>query len=64
MSQPNGAEVLIDILNGYGVEAIFSSPGSEWPPLWEALARRQASVQPTSGPAPRCSPRSMPNCAR
>ena len=46
MSQPNGAEVLLDILNGYGVEAIFSSPGSEWPPLWEALARRQAAKQP------------------
>ncbi|MGK2940551.1 MAG: thiamine pyrophosphate-binding protein [Immundisolibacter sp.] len=46
MSQPNGAEVFLDILNGYGVEAIFSSPGSEWPPLWEALARRQAAGQP------------------
>ena len=46
MSQQNGAEVLIDILNGYGVEAMFSSPGSEWPPLWEALARRQAAKQP------------------
>ena len=45
MSQPNGAEVLIDILNGYGVEAMFSSPGSEWPPLWEALARRAAAGQ-------------------
>ncbi len=46
MSQPNGAEVFLDILSGYGVEAIFSSPGSEWPPLWEALARRQAAGQP------------------
>ncbi|WP_372724030.1 thiamine pyrophosphate-binding protein [Immundisolibacter sp.] len=46
MSQPNGAEVFLDVLNGYGVEAIFSSPGSEWPPLWEALARRQAAGQP------------------
>ncbi|WP_372718997.1 thiamine pyrophosphate-binding protein [Immundisolibacter sp.] len=46
MSQPNGAEVFLDILTGYGVEAIFSSPGSEWPPLWEALARRQAAGQP------------------
>lgn len=45
MSQPNGAEVLIDILNGYGVAAMFSSPGSEWPPLWEALARRAAAGQ-------------------
>lgn len=37
-----GAEVFLDILRGYGVEAIFSSPGSEWPPLWEALARQEA----------------------
>ncbi len=46
MSQPNGAEVLLDILNGYAVEAIFSSPGSEWPPLWEALARRADAGEP------------------
>jgi acetolactate synthase I/II/III large subunit len=40
--QHNGAEVFLEVLRGYEVEAIFSSPGSEWPPLWEALARQEA----------------------
>jgi len=39
----NGAAVLIDILNGHGVDRIFCSPGSEWPPVWEELARRRAT---------------------
>jgi thiamine pyrophosphate-dependent acetolactate synthase large subunit-like protein len=38
----NGAGALLEILNGYGVDHIFCSPGSEWPPLWEELARRRA----------------------
>lgn len=37
----NGADVFVEILRGFGVEYIFSSPGSEWPPLWEALARQK-----------------------
>jgi acetolactate synthase-1/2/3 large subunit len=37
-----GAGIFLDILNGFGVEHIFCSPGSEWPPLWEELARRQS----------------------
>ena len=39
----NGAAVLIDVLNGHGVDTIFCSPGSEWPPLWEEMARRRAT---------------------
>ena len=38
----NGAGALLEILNGHGVDHIFCSPGSEWPPLWEELARRKA----------------------
>jgi acetolactate synthase-1/2/3 large subunit len=33
-----GAEALLKALRGMGVEAIFASPGSDWAPLWEALA--------------------------
>jgi acetolactate synthase-1/2/3 large subunit len=39
----NGAGALVDILNGYGIDHIFCSPGSEWPPVWEELARRRAT---------------------
>jgi len=28
------------------VEYIIGSPGSEWPPLWEALSRRRAEGEP------------------
>src|ERR671910_107658 len=42
-----GAGVLLDILNGFRVEHIFCSPGSEWPPVWEELAQRQAKGEQT-----------------
>ena len=38
----DGGELLVDAFNALGVDFIFSSPGSEWAPVWEALARRQA----------------------
>jgi acetolactate synthase-1/2/3 large subunit len=42
----NGAAALLEIVRGYGIEYLFSSPGSEWPPLWEELARQQAEGAP------------------
>lgn len=33
-----GAQTLLRVLAGMGVERIFASPGSEWSPVWEALA--------------------------
>ncbi|MGQ0651219.1 MAG: thiamine pyrophosphate-binding protein [Betaproteobacteria bacterium] len=38
MTVPNGAQSPLKALRGMGVEAIFASPGSDWAPLWEALA--------------------------
>ncbi len=43
-----GAEAVLDILRNYDVEYIFASPGSEWPPIWEQLARQKA--QGVKGP--------------
>jgi acetolactate synthase-1/2/3 large subunit len=34
-----GAETLLRSLRRMGVEKIFASPGSDWAPLWEALAK-------------------------
>src|SRR5258706_3511420 len=34
----SGAEALLRALRAMGVEAIFDSQGSDWAPLWEALA--------------------------
>jgi thiamine pyrophosphate-dependent acetolactate synthase large subunit-like protein len=34
----SGAHTLLRTLRAMGVEKIFASPGSDWAPLWEALA--------------------------
>ena len=41
----SGAEALVEVLRNYNVEYIFSSPGSEWPPVWEHLAKQKALDQ-------------------
>jgi acetolactate synthase I/II/III large subunit len=38
----SGAEALLRCLRAMGVERIFASPGSDWAPLWEALAKPYA----------------------
>jgi acetolactate synthase-1/2/3 large subunit len=38
-----GAEAILRALGAIGVERIFASPGSDWAPLWEALARPHAA---------------------
>jgi acetolactate synthase I/II/III large subunit len=35
----SGAESLLRVLGRMGVERIFASPGSEWSPVWEYLAK-------------------------
>jgi thiamine pyrophosphate-dependent acetolactate synthase large subunit-like protein len=42
----NGAAALIDVLTGHGIDRLFCSPGSEWPPVWEELARRRSGAEP------------------
>lgn len=37
-----GAEAFLRVLAGMGVDRIFSSPGSEWSPVWEQLAKAKA----------------------
>src|SRR3954471_9128035 len=34
----SGAQTLLRVLHGMGVERIFASPGSEWSPVWEGRA--------------------------
>lgn len=40
-----GAEALLRALAAMGVERIFASPGSDWAPLWEALATPWAAKE-------------------
>jgi acetolactate synthase-1/2/3 large subunit len=37
-----GAEAILKVLRAMGVERIYASPGSDWAPLWEVLARPHA----------------------
>src|SRR5712692_3639889 len=41
-----GAQTLLRVLGAMGVERIFASPGSEWSPVWEALAEPRAESIP------------------
>ena len=36
----DGGEAILEAFRNLGVDCIFSSPGSEWSPLWEAMARQ------------------------
>lgn len=42
----NGGQALLRVLGAMGVERIFASPGSEWSPVWEALAEPSANDVP------------------
>jgi acetolactate synthase I/II/III large subunit len=35
-----GGDILLNCLESYDIEYIFCSPGTEWAPVWEALAKR------------------------
>lgn len=37
----HGGKAMVEIFRRAGVDYIFSSPGTEWPPVWEALAEAQ-----------------------
>lgn len=41
-----GAQAMLRVLAEMGVERIFASPGSEWSPVWEALAEPGANDLP------------------
>ncbi len=51
--EQTGADVFLEILRNFGVQYIFSSPGTEWAPLWESLAKQKAQGLP--GPEFLCS---------
>ena len=38
----HGGQAMLKAIERSGVEFILSSPGSEWPPVWEALAEAAA----------------------
>ena len=50
--QPNlknyhdGGEAILEAFRSLNVKYVISSPGSEWPSLWEALARQKHNGTP------------------
>jgi acetolactate synthase-1/2/3 large subunit len=42
----DGGEAILEAFRRLGIDYIMSSPGSEWSPLWEALARQQLGNKP------------------
>src|SRR6476659_6871268 len=40
-----GADTLLRVLAQMGIDRIFSSPGSEWAPVWEAFAKAKAQSE-------------------
>jgi hypothetical protein len=45
----DGGEAILEAFRSLGLDYIISSPGSEWSPVWEALARQK--VNQRSGPS-------------
>lgn len=43
---PDGGDAIIAAFQAVGADYIFSSPGSEWAPVWESLARRHRDGLP------------------
>ena len=44
----DGGDAILEAFRNLGIDYIISSPGSEWAPVWEALARQKLSE--TDGP--------------
>ncbi|GIM89207.1 thiamine pyrophosphate-dependent enzyme [Paractinoplanes toevensis] len=42
----DGGDAVIDALAAAGADYVFSSPGSEWAPVWESIARRHRDGLP------------------
>ena len=47
-TRQDGGEAILEAFRNLGIDYIVSSPGSEWAPVWEALARQQ--INETPGP--------------
>jgi len=42
----DGGEAIVEAFRNLGIDYVFSSPGSEWGPVWEAFARQKVEQIP------------------
>lgn len=47
-TRQDGGDAILEAFRNLGIDYIISSPGSEWAPVWEALARQK--INETPGP--------------
>ena len=47
-NEPDGGEAILEAFRNLSIDYVICSPGSEWPPIWEAFARQK--VGGNSGP--------------
>jgi thiamine pyrophosphate-dependent acetolactate synthase large subunit-like protein len=40
---PDGGEAIVEAFRNLGIDYVISSPGSEWAPVWEAMARQKSN---------------------
>src|ERR1017187_5630054 len=40
-NQQDGGEAILEAFRNLHIDYVISSPGSEWPPIWEAFARQK-----------------------
>ncbi len=45
----DGGEAILEAFRNLGLDYIIASPGSEWSPVWEALARQKVNQKPGPG---------------
>jgi acetolactate synthase-1/2/3 large subunit len=45
-NSPDGGEAILEAFRNLGVGYVICSPGSEWPPFWEAIARQRRNGTP------------------
>ncbi len=45
-NSPDGGDAVLQALRSLGIDYVMSSPGSEWGPVWEAMAHQQLSNEP------------------
>ena len=45
-ARQDGGDAILEALRNLDVDYIISSPGSEWPSVWEALARQKVNEEP------------------
>lgn len=43
---PDGGDAVLQAFRDLGIDYVMASPGSEWGPVWEALAQQQLSNEP------------------